>query len=108
MGSVKTPWRDGGYHQRIGGEYEENTMRIRREYEGNTKTGPNPLPSIWLADALRLALLWLSPPWRLTDPAGMEFEAFINVLEYHQCQARGQLEARGRRIRTLDGLCLKC
>ena len=58
-------------------------MRIRREYEGNTKTGPDPLPSRWLADALRLALLWLSPPWRLTDPSGIPGKLFWLLRRSH-------------------------
>src|ERR1035441_7695977 len=34
---------------RAGGEYHQNTMRIRREYEGNTKDIPMLPPSNWLA-----------------------------------------------------------
>ena len=47
-------------------------------------------------------------PWRASDCFPPRKPKQDGRLEHNQCQARGQLEARGRRIRTLDGLCLKC
>src|ERR1019366_9132352 len=38
--------------------HEENTKRIRRKYQANTKAPPNPLACKWLAPGLHLALGW--------------------------------------------------
>src|ERR1039457_4861004 len=61
-GSVATPRCHRSPRGSTGDKHEENTKRIRREYEENTNAYPKPLPSTTLAARSPPARAWLAIP----------------------------------------------